>query len=165
MNRVIDADSVERAADVAASACLAAAAGFAVSGLAPAAGPVAWFAAAAAFTIVHHGLRQVGDGERQYPLPAFSPPAFPPPVLSQAPIAPVEEARPEAGELLLDDRLAAAGPDARVVRLFDPRRMAGAGDTGARAVRRHQAGRPAPASRDASRELSQALAELRRSLR
>lgn len=53
----------------------------------------------------------------------------------------------ESGELLLDDALADAGPDSRVVRLFDRTAM------------------PASPDRDASQALHDALAKLRRSLR
>lgn len=57
---------------------------------------------------------------------------------------------PDAPELLLDDVLAAAGPDSRVVRLFDP--AATPSD-------------PPLLSADASQALYDAFAELRRSLR
>jgi hypothetical protein len=53
----------------------------------------------------------------------------------------------ESGELLLDDALADAGPDSRVVRLFDRTAM------------------PASPDGDASQALYDALAKLRRSLR
>lgn len=71
---------------------------------------------------------------------------------------------PSAEPLVLDDPLTEVGPGARVVRLFDPRSMPGAGqrptadDFGLGAT-------SAAASSDASQALSEALAQLRRSLR
>lgn len=69
-------------------------------------------------------------------------------------------------ELLLDDPLPAAAPDSRVVQLFAGGRMPTAGQLQQR-IDRHLAGgeRPAVVHQDASDALSEALAELRRSLR
>jgi hypothetical protein len=69
----------------------------------------------------------------------------------------------EQEPLVLDDILAELGPDSRVVRLFDPSAMPTPGHLKAR-IDDHlgQGRKPAP---DASEALSEALAELRRSLR
>ena len=64
--------------------------------------------------------------------------------------------------LVLDDILAELGPDSRVVRLFDRSAMPTPGQLQSR-IDAHQAAAATPA--DASQQLSEALAELRRSLR
>jgi len=70
---------------------------------------------------------------------------------------------PTAEEPLeLDDILAELGPDSRVVRLFDPAKMPTPGQLSSR-IDAHQA--QSSAYPDASQQLSEALAELRRSLR
>jgi len=73
----------------------------------------------------------------------------------------------QAGEepLVLDDILAQIGPGARVVRLFDPKKMPSPGQLKSR-IDSHLGERTPPSqSTDASQALSEALAELRRSLR
>ena len=74
--------------------------------------------------------------------------------------------RLHAGEaLVLDDILAEIGPDSRVVRLFDRSAMPTPGQLKSR-IDRHRGQAAAPAGApDASQALSEALAELRRSLR
>jgi hypothetical protein len=69
----------------------------------------------------------------------------------------------EQNLLLLDDVLAEIGPDARVVRLFDRKAMPTPGQLHSR-IDHHLGQRPS-AQPDASQALSDALAELRRSLR
>ena len=76
-------------------------------------------------------LRSVGAGDARYPVGTFTVAGF----------------HPEPPELLLDDVLANAGEDSRVVRLFDP------------------SAAPQAAPPDASAALYDALAKLRRSLR
>jgi hypothetical protein len=67
--------------------------------------------------------------------------------------------------LVLDDFLAQIGPGARVVRLFDPKKMPSPGQLKSR-IDSHLGQRTPPSqSTDASHALSEALAELRRSLR
>jgi hypothetical protein len=73
--------------------------------------------------------------------------------------APAEE------PLLLDNVLAELGPDSRVVRLFDPAAMPTPGQLKSRIDDHLGQGPAAAASTDASQALSDALAELRRSLR
>ncbi len=129
---------VEKVADIAASAVFAAAVGFAAGTMGFGAVPTicaAVAASCAAFTV----LRNVSAGNRDYDLPGFE-------------VAPVEI--PKApDELVLDDVLESAGPDARVIRLFDP---------GLESERAARANAPQP---DASQALTDALAELRRMLR
>ncbi len=73
------------------------------------------------------------------------------------------DCRPESHELVLDDALAPAKPESRVVRLFDVSAMPTPDELKAR-FDRHLSG-PQPASPDATRALFDALAELRSSLR
>jgi hypothetical protein len=67
--------------------------------------------------------------------------------------------------LVLDDILAAIGPDARVVRLFDRKAMPTPGQLKSRIDRHLGQGSSDAAQSDASQALSDALAELKRSLR
>lgn len=67
--------------------------------------------------------------------------------------------------LILDDILAEIGPDSRVVRLFDRKAMPTPGNLKSRIGDHLEQGRSASAPHDASQALSDALAELRRSLR
>jgi hypothetical protein len=67
--------------------------------------------------------------------------------------------------LVLDDILAEIGPDARVVRLFDRKAMPTPGQLKSRIDRHLGHGSSDAAQSDASQALSDALAELKRSLR
>ena len=67
--------------------------------------------------------------------------------------------------LVLDDILAEIGPEARVVRLFDRKTMPTPGQLKSRIDSHLGQGPSAAAASDASQALSEALAELRRSLR
>ena len=130
---------VEKAVDIAAAAVFAAAVGFAAGAAALGAVPTIGAAVAAscvAFTV----LRNVSIGDRTYDLPAFEP-------------APLEVGHKAADELVLDDVLESAPPDARVIRLFDPR------------LESERVAPPNSSQPDASQALTEALAELRRSLR
>jgi hypothetical protein len=71
----------------------------------------------------------------------------------------------EAGPLVLDDILAELGPDSRVVRLFDRKAMPTPGQLKSRIDDHLEQGALPAAPADASKALSDALAELRRSLR
>jgi hypothetical protein len=73
------------------------------------------------------------------------------------------QANPEA--LILDDILAALGPDSRVVRLFDPKSMPTAGELQARIDQHLDGDATSAQTSDASQALHDALAELRRSIR
>lgn len=76
-------------------------------------------------------------------------------------------AKPEGAEepLELDDILAAIGPDSRVVRLFDRRAMPTPAQLSSRIDGHLRNSTPVTQAPDASEALSEALAELRRSLR
>jgi hypothetical protein len=67
--------------------------------------------------------------------------------------------------LVLDDILAEIGPDSRVVRLFDRKAMPTPGQLKSRIDSHLGGGQSETAPSDASQALSEALAELRRSLR
>ena len=71
----------------------------------------------------------------------------------------------EPGTLELDDILAELGPDSRVVRLFDRKAMPTPGQLQTRIDDHLHRATPAPVHSDAAQALSDALAELRRSLR
>ena len=179
---------VERAADVAASAIFAGATAFAVRSTALDFDP--GFASAiatalvgvAAFLLAHSGLGRLAADQPYYALDAFD----------LVPLEPAPENRKAVGELwltaemavselwltaemalsppcaddvlLLEDRLTDVDADARVVRLFDPRQMYATGMHPPSGARKRGPSRPAPAPSDASQALSDALAELRRSL-
>ena len=66
---------------------------------------------------------------------------------------------------VLDDILTELGPGARVVRLFDPKAMPTPGQLKSRIDSHIERGSPESGASDASQALSDALAELRRSLR
>ena len=130
---------VEKAVDIAAAAVFAATVGFAAGTMGFGAVPTicaAVAASCAAFT----ALRNVSADNRDYDLPEFEP-------------VPLEISYEVADELVLDDVLESAGPDARVIRLFDPKLEA-------EGVARSNSQQP-----DASQALTEALRELRRSLR
>jgi hypothetical protein len=137
------ANRIESAVDVAAAAMFAAAVAFALRAAVGDSGPILAAAAAAACLAAWAGLRRVPVEEPAYILPLFSP-------------SPIEasalRSSAEADELLLEDALARVEPDARVVQLFLPGQPRGA------APRRYSA------PPDASGALSDALAQLRRSL-
>jgi len=125
----------EWAMDVAAAAILAAAVGFAVRAL-TADADLATSAATIAFMLVLAILRHVTAGERAHAMSAFRP-------------APIEQAREGRGEIVQMSCVSRRGPpefNASVARFVRP-------------------GRSMTAAPDASQALSDALAELRRSLR
>ena len=139
MERASDDNPVEWAADIAAATALAASLGFAAA--AAGVGAAATIVAAVGASLMAFAvLRSVSTGTLVYDLAAFEP-------------VPLEMKQETSDELVLDDRLGTVAPDARVIRLFDPRLEHGA-DV-----------RPDPSPPDASQALVEALAELRRSLR
>ena len=132
----------ERAVDVAAAAIFAGAVSFATWAAALDAGR-ATALIAMAFAVAYFGLRQISVGEQPFALAAFP----------LEPFEPTPEAQGEAtGELILQDMLAKVSPQDRVVRLF-----------GASQSHLHSSHSKA-APPDASQALSDALAELRRSM-
>ena len=138
MDWASEQNAVEKVADVAASAAFAAAVGFAAGTLGLGAVPTI-VAAVTASCVAFKALRKVPIGNRTYDLPAFE-------------AVPLEFAQ-AVDELVLDDVLESAAPDARVIRLFDP------------GLESEGAARANTAQPDASQALTEALAELRRSLR
>jgi hypothetical protein len=70
----------------------------------------------------------------------------------------------DADELLLEDRLVHPADDSRVIRLFDPRTLPTAGELHER-IERHLRDPEQASYPDATKELHQALAALRGSLR
>ena len=156
----------ETAVDVAAAAVFAAASAFAASALF---GWVAVPAGLLASIPVFLLLRQVQRDTICHVLPIFQPEALPEQeyghdeLLLTAEMALKPSAIP-SDELVLDDVLAALEPDSRVVRLFDPDQMPTPGEFKANIdlhLHRAQAGPNPP---DATQALSDALAQLRRSL-
>jgi hypothetical protein len=139
--------------DAVAAALFAAAVAFAAAKLVEIAGPGLVGVAAFAMLLAYAILRAVPANERIYALPNFEP----------TPIEPVLEVEDEADVLLLDDRLSVE-PDSRVVQLFE-RRSAQGGDRQEIGLGGGHARLGGPVAPDASRALSTALAELRRSLR
>lgn len=136
---------------------------------------VAAAAALLAFGVAVAGLRLAGGAEEAVRLAAFEIVPLDPcgddagellltADMARAGAAPRESAE-DAEELLLDDILAEIEPDSRVVRLFAPLPTPGAlRDAIDRHIDLQEAG-DATVAPDASRALSEALAELRRSLR
>ena len=106
-------------------------------------------------------LRQVRPGAISFRLAEFEPCELDPAelLLTGAAI----HHGPATHELVLDDALAPADPESRVVRLFDVSAMPSPGELKAR-IDRHLDGPPS-APPDASQALFDALAELRSSLR
>ena len=138
----IGVNRAEQAVDGAAAAMFAAAVGFGFWAVESGIG-IATAAAAAAFLAAKFGLGLIAPETRTYPMPAISPAA----------IDTIPESPGDADdELILEDKLVEVSPDARVVRLFSPSQS-------------HRSGHPGQAPPDASQALSEALAELRRSLR
>jgi hypothetical protein len=161
------AEKIERALDAGAALLFGAAAGFGTLKLltslaeAVAAGV---FASAAAFA----ALRRVPVPEPGFAVREFTPEEPTIAELDELVLTDADRWQPQvdaADELVLDDIVSELAPDSRVVRLFDPAAMPTAGELN-EAIEQHLGdtiGRAMPA--DASQQLYDALAELRRSLR
>lgn len=123
------------------------------------------FTAAAAFVayvLCARLLDRVDAATGRFPVRAFDVGA----IEQAAAKSPATIPEPPADEpLVLDDILAEIGPDARVVRLFDPSAMPTPGQLRARIDRHLEDCDPTAGLVDASQALYDALAELRRSLR
>jgi hypothetical protein len=149
-------DRIESAVDAGAALLLAAAVTYALWTIA-AAQSVAAAGGVGSFALCIAGLRRVPSAK---------------PCEEDAPrcVTPVADLLAEADrslahaedELVLEDILAALGPDSRVVRLFEPGNMPTAAEMKAR-IDRHLEG-DGPSAPDASQALHDALADLRRSL-
>lgn len=154
------------------------AAGYAASELAPLNGWPLWLAMLASlggtFVAAYIALRSMKADARHLKLPDFECPMVPGELLPDDVLlldrrwiaSPVDAATEAVAELLLDDPLTVPAADSRVVQLFADGRMPTAGQLQQRIDRHLADGQPglAPHS-DASDALSDALAELRRSLR
>jgi hypothetical protein len=177
----MDAISIERietGAERGASALFGAAVGYAVYGwlsvaaAQPLLGACAGGAGAAAYWLCSRSLAAaVQQTRRQFTLPAFVvpepqwPAAVEDLVLTDADRLSAAQDISSAEPLVLDDVLAEIGPEARVVRLFDPKRMPTPGQLKSRIDDHLGQGSAADGPIDASQALSDALAELKRSLR
>lgn len=120
-----------------------------------------------AFLLCSWVLNSVRPEARRLPVPVFDvreiEPIDPPELMLTERYEPAYRGAEEP--LVLDDVLAALGPDSRVVRLFDPAAMPTPGQLNARIERHLETGAPPAPSQDASQALHDALSELRRSLR
>ena len=177
MSKRQDRGRLDWAVEVAGALAPALAAAFAAAKFAPAYGwavPIAGLVAGGgALTVAWVALRMVPPEPRRLRLPAFGGVLLDEELLLDQPVADillldqplVEREAQTLAELLLDDPLAAPAADSRVVQLFADGRMPNAGQLMTR-IDQHLAdsGKAVPAA-DASDALSDALAELRRSLR
>lgn len=131
-------------------------------------------AGAAAFGCIWLALGKIGSQPKAYPIAAFERPPLEcelsavSELLEQADVVGIVEQLGASGEdqpaeeLLLDHALVEPEPDSRVVRLFDPNETAG--EMQAR-IEDHLRSAPRQDPPDATQELHDALAALRRSLR
>jgi hypothetical protein len=131
-------------------------------------------AGAAAFGAVWLGLNRFGSRGKAFPIADFEQQEIEVELsavgelLEEADVVALVEhlgassAKPAGEELVLDDVLAAMEPESRVVRLFDANHTAG--EMQAR-IDRHLRSSPRQIPPDATQELHDALAALRRSLR
>jgi hypothetical protein len=158
---------VERGVEAAAAGIFAAAVAYSAGRLLELT-PLAWpLALAAAFLLCRHALAAVGAEGRDFVLAAFDVPSIEPQAPEELLLTEadeVEASAPHTDELLLDDVLAAVGPDSRVVRLFDRRGMLSPGELSERIDRHLERAALSPAP-DASQALYDALAGLRVELR
>lgn len=159
-------DRIEAGVDAVAASALAAAVGVAVlSTISPG---VAWALAAIAFLGAWQALRRVERGANYFHLSPFAPIALKfTPALPELLLTDLDRVRqePEEEPLVLTDILKSVGPDARVVRLFDPAAMPTPGQLKHRIDRHLDATVSSLPSPDASEALYAALNELRLSLR
>jgi hypothetical protein len=186
---------IERNVDRGASALFAGAAAYCTYGALspiiaqPILGAYCGGAAALAYVLTVRGLILMGAGQQRHPVPVFDLRKIDP--MPPMPSMPAEEliltdadrvavaqpdiATPALDELVLDDIVADLEPDSRIVRLFDRQAMPSPGQL-KQQIDQHLAATDAPVesgreeggpeeSSDASQALSDALSELRRSLR
>ncbi len=180
MGTIHDRGQLDWLVEVAGATAPAVAAAFAAARLAPVNGWPTNIAVLAGFVGVFvaafAAMRVVPAEPRHLALPGFEPAAIldkvllldepyaePDELLLDRPLVEAETAA--VAELLLDDALPAPAPDSRVVQLFAAGRMPTAGQLKHRIDRHLADGGSAAEPSDASDALSEALAELRRSLR
>lgn len=186
-------ESIEKSVELMAAAALAAAVGYAVFALSglpqPEGGMCSAVAAAISFYLGHGALAAFAEKDAAFPVPIFDVREIDigddelvltsVDRIGMAELLLTAEHQVAAGELLLtdadrvageveplelDDILAELGPDSRVVRLFDRKAMPTPGQLKTR-IDDHLQQASAPLQSDAAQALSDALAELRRSLR
>jgi hypothetical protein len=175
------AERIEGIVDRLAATLFAGAIAFAVFKFGPSEGPRSWALAAGAwmagYVLCTQALGRVGVGEPTFELADFQPqqieatPELDELLLTEQAeliLTDADRLQPQptaTDELLLVDILNEIGPEARVVRLFDPASTPTPGELNAR-VRRHLDGEsPSAAPTDDSQALYNALTELKRSLR
>ena len=177
MSKIKDRGRLDWVVEVAGASAPALATAFAAAKFAPVYGwavPIAALVAGGgAFIVAWVALRVVPLEPRRHRLPAFGGVVLDEELLLDQPVADillldqplVDREAQSVAELLLDDPLAAPAADSRVVQLFADGRMPNAGQLRDR-IDQHlvDSGKSVPAA-DASDALSDALAELRRSLR
>ncbi|MEO6580206.1 MAG: hypothetical protein ABIN83_03530 [Sphingomicrobium sp.] len=176
MSKVHDRGQIDWLVELVGAIVPAVAAAFVATKVAPSSGLASLGAAGVTFLTAYAVMRAVPAEPRLLGLPAFDPLAIDDELLLDDPLLPaaaellldqplIEAATDAVAELLLDDPLLAAASDSRVVQLFADGGMPTAGQMRDR-IDRHLAngGRPMEQA-DASDALSEALAELRRSLR
>jgi len=174
MSGVAQASGIGRVIDFGSAGLFAGATGYSAALLV--ASPVAGLAAAtAAFVGVHRALGRIAEPSTLM-LPEFAveelafaePEDWPELLLTERSELLLTEVvgtpADEDDALLLEDRLEAPSVDSRVIRLFDPRLMPTAGELHER-IEQHLQNANAVAYPDATSELHQALADLRKSLR
>ena len=172
---VMSAQAVERietAINMIASTLIAAATGYPVVTLLrgvvdpPLAGGIAAACAILSYLLCFFALRKVRDRFCDYPMAEFTILPLEPIALDELVLTDADRVQPSPSAadepLVLNDILAEIAPDSRVVRLFDRSAMPSPGQLKSRIDDHIGQG---PAQSDASQALSDALAELRRSLR
>ncbi len=179
MSKAQDRGQLDWLVEVAGAAAPAMAAAFAAAKIAPLNGwPVApvLLIGAATFAAAFIAMRFIPAETRFLALPKFHGVVLEDELLLDRPVAGdldellldqplMEEGAAAVAELLLDDPLPVPAPDSRVVQLFADGRMPSAGQLLTRIDRHLNDGGKSTPVADASDALSEALAELRRSLR
>jgi hypothetical protein len=161
-----NAERVEFLIDAGAATLLAGAVGYAAMSLAPALGLSA-STTALSFLGCFYGLRRIEPEAQAFPLREINSLPSIEPTSNVLELTDADRWYPQPAdddELLLDRELAHFGADSRVVRLFEPSAMPTAGELKSR-IDRHLLGSVQSAPPDASQDLYDALAQLRRSLR
>lgn len=130
-----------------------------------------WFSSVGAcvsFAACIYGLRSIAPAPQSFALADIEAAEIEAEVVDELVLRSEDEfepPQPAAAEepMVLDDILAELGPDARVVRLFDPAAMPTPAQMRAK-IDRHLQDKNSAAPPDASSQLFEALAELRRSI-
>ena len=162
--------TIGTSADAGAALLFAGAAGFACLSIAGSTRLSAAIALAA-FYGCFKLLRRIEAEPRDFMIANFTAAPMPIEAVAELILTHAQMLKPESAtgdlndELLLDDILAGIAPDSRVVRLFDAAAMPTPGQLRERIDRHLDQGKRPTAPPDASQDLYEALAELRRSLR